>query len=148
MISGLAALITVTSVLIRGFSGFGSALVNAPLFALLFGPTAAVPMSATFEFAATAQLLPGAYILVTVDEEIMLRIIAVIVLVLTFAVMRGWRFKGRPRDVTPLGVGAITGSMLRSVGIGGTVPGLYLLAAAPTVVVARATMIRFVTLFA
>ena len=49
---GLAALIAITSGFIRGFSGFGSALINAPLMALLFGPIAAVPMSATFEFAA------------------------------------------------------------------------------------------------
>ncbi len=162
---GIAALIATTSGLIRGFAGFGSALVNAPLFALLFGPLAAVPMSAIFEFVATVQLLPlvirdtdwrlntlmglagicgipvGAYILVNADEEIMRRVIAVIVLLLTFMVMKGWRFRGRPSDVTSLGVGAVTGSLLGSVGIGGMVPGLYLLTATPTAVMARATVI-------
>lgn len=162
---GIAALIATASGLIRGFAGFGSALVNAPLFSLLFGPLAAAPMSAAFEFMATLQLLPsavrdtdwrlnslmglagifgipiGAYILVSADEEIMRRVIAIIALLLTFVVMRGWRFRGRPSNAASLSVGVITGSLLGSVGIGGIVPGLYLLTATPTAVMARATVI-------
>ena len=162
---GLAALIAITSGFIRGFSGFGSALINAPLMTLLFGPIAAVPMSATFEFAATLQLVPGAIrdtdwrmttliggagvcaipvgalLLINLDETIMRRIMAGLVLLFTFLVMRGWRFEGRPSAPTTLGVGAVTGAMLGSVGIGGMVPGLYLLAATPTAAMARATVI-------
>lgn len=46
--------------LIRGFSGFGSALINAPVLSLIWGPTIGVPVSALIEVAPAVQLTPKA----------------------------------------------------------------------------------------
>lgn len=46
--------------LIRGFSGFGSALVMVPLFSLIMPPVTVVPTILTLEVVASLQLLKGA----------------------------------------------------------------------------------------
>ena len=46
--------------IMRGFSGFGTALVFAPVLTLLFGPKLGVPTVVLIEIPISLQLLPGA----------------------------------------------------------------------------------------
>jgi uncharacterized membrane protein YfcA len=162
---GLAALVAIASGLIRGFTGFGSAMVNAPLLSLIYGPSVAVPMVASFELAATVQLFPaaarathwrialilglvalitipvGARFLVSLDPVLMRRGIGTVVVAFSIILMSGWRFSGRPTGLATAGAGMATGLLMGAVGMGGVVPGLYCLAATPTAAAARATAI-------
>ena len=46
--------------LVRGFSGFGSAMILTPALSALYGPAAAVPLGMALEIFVTVPLLPGA----------------------------------------------------------------------------------------
>src|SRR5690606_32182098 len=46
---------------VRGFSGFGSALILTPPLSALYGPASAVPMVIMLEVALSLQLLPKAW---------------------------------------------------------------------------------------
>ena len=56
----IAAAAVLAAGLVRGFSGFGSAMVNAPVLSLLWGPTIGVPIAALVEFVPAVQLTPRA----------------------------------------------------------------------------------------
>ncbi|MDG2269062.1 MAG: sulfite exporter TauE/SafE family protein, partial [Alphaproteobacteria bacterium] len=120
--------------LIRGFSGFGSALINAPILSLIWGPTVGVPVAALVEIAPAIQLTPkaikiahwktvwafsipavillplGTFILVSVPADDMRRAIGAIVLVVALILWSGWRYRG-PRGTGPaIGVGLVGGA--------------------------------------
>lgn len=145
----IAAAVTVAAGLMRGFSGFGSAMVLSPLLSLIYGPVQAVATMILLETAVTAQLLPGVarharwrevgpmaaaacvmvplggYILLTVDAAIMRRLIAGALLVFALIMLRGWRYRGPRRLSISLGVAALSGTMVSSVGMGGPPVLLY-----------------------
>ena len=50
--------------LVRGFSGFGSAMILTPALSVLYGPPIAVPISLALELLVTVPLLPGSIRLV------------------------------------------------------------------------------------
>jgi uncharacterized protein len=126
---GIAAL----SGLVRGFSGFGSALIYMPLMAAVYDPrTAAVTLllidfvSATpFAIRALGQctwreVLPiwiaaavgipfGTMALLVVDPTILRWFMALLVLALLAILMSGWRYRGEPRLPLTLGVGLFSG---------------------------------------
>ncbi|MGO1120182.1 TSUP family transporter [Rhodovibrionaceae bacterium A322] len=56
----MAAGLVVLAGLVRGFTGFGSAMILAPTLALIYGPVAAVVTLVMLEFMVTLQLLPKA----------------------------------------------------------------------------------------
>ena len=126
---GIAAL----AGLVRGFSGFGSALVYMPLMSAVYGPTIAAPTlllidsicSLPFALHAMPQcnwrevapvslagalVLPfGALALVLVDPLWLRWFIAGLVLAALAALASGWRYHGRPTLPASLGVGALAG---------------------------------------
>ena len=125
---GIAAL----AGLVRGFSGFGSALVYMPLISAVYGPTVAAPTLLLIdsicslpialhaiqciwrEVAAVsiagAVVLPfGALALVVVDPLSLCWFIAGLVLVALTTLAVGWRYHGRPTLAFSLGVGALAG---------------------------------------
>lgn len=57
----LAATVTALAGVVRGFSGFGSALVMTPALSALYGPAEAVPVVIMLEVALSFQLLPAAW---------------------------------------------------------------------------------------
>jgi uncharacterized protein len=139
---------------VRGFAGFGSALVLAPVLALAYGPTVAVPVMSVLQvpilyqvtkiamretdwkrtgpMAATALVsIPlGAAVLKSLDPE-MLRIgISVIVLTLAAVMAVGGLphvRRTRPRDLV---AASTAGAMGGATGIGGPPLVLYFLATA------------------
>ncbi len=156
--------------LIRGFSGFGSAMVNAPILSLLWGPTVGVPVAALIEFVPAIQLthraipdaqwrtvwsmgipalilIPlGSWLLITLPNDLVRRAIAAVVLLLVAVLWSGWRYRGQQTAPMSAGVGAVSGLLSGAVGIGGPPVILYLMASADRPVVLRANMIGYFTI--
>ncbi len=126
---GIAAL----SGLVRGFSGFGSALIYMPLISAVYSPRLAAPTLLLIDticalpFAVRAMphcnwrevtpvtiggalALPiGVMALLWVDPLWLRWFIAVLVLVALATLAAGWRYHGRPTLAASLGVGALAG---------------------------------------
>ena len=160
----LATLIGALAGVIRGITGFGGAMVMSPPFALLLGPLVAVPVVLLLEGVAAApmlvQLRPlvrwrvigpiiaaayvtmplGTWILVTSDPLLMRRVIAAVVIVFSLVLLLGWRYTGRQRLATGLGLGAVSGTMLGATTLGGPPVILYLLAGPDPIETTRANL--------
>ena len=156
--------------LIRGFSGFGSALIHAPMLSWIWGPQIGVPVTALVEagpvllLARTALreshrrtvwalgvpamvLMPlGALILVAVHPDDMRRAIAVIVLLLAVILWTGWRYRG-PRGLGPeIGVGMVGGTLAGAAGVAGPPAILFMMASGDSPAQIRANLIGYFTL--
>ena len=114
----LAVAVAAAAGLMRGFAGFGSGMLMAPVFAILFGPVRTVAIIVLMELVVTAQLLPGVrreadwkliltmgiaagllmpvgtWLLVSVDPDVMVRAIALVVVAFSVVLMLGWRHGG------------------------------------------------------
>jgi len=126
---GIAAI----SGLVRGFTGFGSALIYMPLISVVYDPRLAAPTLLLIDFfcslpfalrtmphcnwrevtpvsIAGAVALPfGVLALVLVDALILRWVISVLVLAALVTLIVGWRYRGRPTLAASLGVGALAG---------------------------------------
>lgn len=129
----VALAISIAAGLVRGFTGFGSALIYIPLMSAVYGPRIAVPTLLLFDticsvpFAiqcwpastrrevlpvaiAGALALPvGVAALLYVDVLVLRWFIAVLVLFALVVLITGWRYHGRPSVAASLGVGAFAG---------------------------------------
>ena len=129
--------------LMRGFAGFGSGMLMAPVFAILYGPIDAVAMVTLLELVVSAQLIPqvykeahwslvgplslaailfmpvGAYILQSADP---------VVLTFVLVLLAGWRSRGEKKLSSTLAVGAVSGVMMASTSLGNPPVLVYLLA--------------------
>ncbi len=128
---------------LRGFVGFGSALVTVPVLSLAYGPLVGLPIAALLGLPATLQLLPsairfaerpfvwpialacfaaaplGTWILVSLRQEVMKIAISAIVLAMVAMLYSGWRLARRPGMATLLGAGALAGLVQGTAGVGG-----------------------------
>jgi uncharacterized membrane protein YfcA len=154
---------------VRGITGFGGAMVMSPPLALLLGARLTVPVVLLLESIVAAPMLLqtrrnvdwpvigailaaacvtvplGTLILVAVDPVIIRRAIAVTVIVFALLLLRGWRYAGRPRRATSLGLGAVCGGMLGATSIGGPPVILYLLSGPSPIETTRANLTLYVT---
>lgn len=162
-----AALATLIAGVMRGYSGFGTAVILAPVYSLLWGPRAGVPVMLLMELFVSLQLLPGAireadrrvvlplggaaalatplgaWILLTADGEVLRRFIGGFVLVFGLLLMSGWRYHGsRPLPLNLL-IGALAGLLKGSTGMSGPPVILYLLAGLEEARRHRANLILF-----
>ena len=163
-----AGIIAAIAGVVRGITGFGGAMVMAPPLALLLGPKLAVPVILVLESVAAAPMLIqtrhlvhwkmigaillaacvtvplGVLALVAIDPAITRRIIAVTVIVFAVILLRGWRYAGRPRLATSVGLGAVSGAMLGATSIGGPPVILYLLSGPDPIETTRANLTLYV----
>lgn len=142
---GLATLVAATLLggLVRGFTGFGFAMVFMPLASMVVGPVAALgliwfidlpfalPLAARSAkqaewgevvpllIAATVTLPLGVALLVWLDRETMRWLLAVLVLLAVALLSSGWRYQGKPGVPLSLGVGAASGLCSGLASIGG-----------------------------
>lgn len=162
-----AALATAIAGLMRGYSGFGTAVILAPVYSLLWGPRAGVPVMLLMELLVSLQLLPGAikdaekrvvlplggaaavatpfgaWILLTADGEALRRFIGGFVLIFGLLLMSGWRYHGsRPLPLN-IAVGTMAGLLKGSTGMSGPPVILYLLAGLEEAKRHRANLILF-----
>jgi uncharacterized membrane protein YfcA len=142
---GVALLIGATFLggLVRGFTGFGFAMVFMPLASIVLGPVAALgliwvidlpfalPLAARSArraewsevvpllIAATLTLPLGIALLIWLDRETMRWILALLVLAAVGLMASGWRYHGKPGIPLSLGVGALSGLCNGLASIGG-----------------------------
>ena len=153
---------------VRGVTGFGAAMVMAPPLALLVGPGVAVPLVLLLEgFAAAPMLRPaarrahwsvlapmlgtaalfvplGAWVLSSLDPLWARRAIAGVVLVFSLVLLAGLRWRGRYRRSVGAALGAVSGTLIGSTGIGGPPVILYLLSGPDDAATVRANLTLFV----
>ena len=152
---------------VRGFTGFGSALVMAPILSLAVGPRTAVPAIVIVLTIATVQLLPaaaregglrrvvpmglagcvgvplGVIVLVTADQDLMRRFIAAVVVIFSLAMLSGWRYSRTPGAYVAMGVGGIGGVLSGAASVGGPPVIAFLLAGPDRAAATRAAMIVY-----
>ena len=164
-LTNLFALLTVLAGSIaRGYTGFGSGLIMVPLLALLWGPIDAIIFTLTLGLIATAQMtIPaakianwreispicaaavivtpiGTFMLVSLDGDIVKKIIAGAVLVATMVSLSGWLYRG-PRGFFPSAVFGAIASLINGVGaVGGPVYVIYLISLSEKARVQRANI--------
>lgn len=166
----LAAAVAIAAAagVVRGITGFGGALVMTPPLALLFGPALVVPAVLLLESVAAAPMLVqthrqvqwrvispilgaacltvplGGYVLATADPHTLRRAMAAIVIVFSLLLLRGWRYAGRQRLGTSIGLGALSGAMVGATSIGAPSVILYLLSGPDPIETTRANLTLFV----
>jgi len=165
----LAAGIVATAIagLMRGYAGFGTAILLAPIFSVLWGPRVGVPIMLLMELLVSVQLLPsalreadkrvilpiggaaavatpiGAIILLNADGELLRRFIGGFVLVFGLLLMSGWRYHGSRPLALNVAVGTVSGLLKGSTGMSGPPVILYLLAGTEEAKRHRANLILF-----
>jgi uncharacterized protein len=162
-----AILVTAVAGLMRGYSGFGTAILLAPAYSVLWGPRIGVPVMLLMELFVSMQLLPkalgqadrrvilpigaaavamtpvGAFILLTADQEVLRRAIGLLVLVFGLLLMSGWRYHGSRPLALNVAVGTTAGLLKGATGISGPPVILYLLAGPEEAKRHRANLILF-----
>src|SRR5260370_24509258 len=122
---------------VRGFAGFGAAMIMTPVFSALYGPAVGVPLCLLLEIVVVLPLLPsvvrlvdwrriglllaaavvgvpvGNLVLTRVAPEPMRWVISGIVLGAVVLLASSLRFASRPRTVASLAVGARRGFLNR-----------------------------------
>jgi uncharacterized protein len=165
----LAVAIALVAGVVRGITGFGGAMVMSPPLALLLGPRLAVPVVLLLESVVAAPMLLqtrqhvnwrmigailaaacacvplGVLVLAVTDPRVIRYAIAVTVIVFALLLLYGWRYSGRQRLGTSLGLGAVSGSMLGATSIGGPPVILYLLSGPDPIETTRANLTLYVT---
>jgi hypothetical protein len=128
---------------LRGFSGFGGALVVIPLSAMALGPQMAVPMFYLFDLGSATpygyaalprcnfrEILPmlaghllmlplGTYLLTSLDPLVLRWIMEVGVLAMLALLLSGWRYTGKPTAPLSFAVGIVGGIMGVTAGMAG-----------------------------
>jgi uncharacterized membrane protein YfcA len=162
-----AICIAVVAGAVRGFSGFGSALIYMPLVAAVYDPRiAAVTLllidtagSAPFTVRAFTQctwkeVLPiflsaaiaipfGTMALLVVDPTVLRWFIALLVLSLLGVLVSGWRYRDRPRLPVTIGVGVFSGFGGGAVQIAGPAVIIYWLGADNAAAKVRANLLVY-----
>jgi hypothetical protein len=162
-----AAAIAVVAGAVRGFTGFGSALIYMPLISAVYGPRIAAPTLllidtiCSFPFALRAMpycnwrevrlvtiagaigVPLGAMALLYVSPLALRWFIAVLVLIAVAVLACGWRYHGRPTTTASLGVGALSGFGTGAVQIGAPPLLVYWLGGPNSAVTVRANIMVY-----
>ncbi len=165
-----AVVIAILAGVVRGFSGFGSALIHIPLIAALYNPRIAAVTILLIDFAAAGPLsirefpkcnwrdvLPvavvaalsipvGALALSVVDPVILRWFIAFLIFLLLVPLALGWRYEGKPKPAASVAVGMISGLGAGAVQIGAPAVVLYWLGTVPKVATLRANLMVYLLL--
>lgn len=152
---------------IRGYTGFGSAMAVLPLWALAIEPAQAIATLMVLEVAVSFQLLPraarstdwpmigrltgaaavaaplGVWALLTVDADLIRRFIGLVVLLWAVFMLAGVRYGGRISSAATIGIGAASGALMGATGLGGPPVVIYLLSTPARSESNRANLITF-----
>lgn len=163
----VAAAATLIAGLMRGYSGFGTAILLAPVYSTLWGPRIGVPVMLLMELFVSAYLLPrafaqanqrvifsiggaailatplGAYILFVADGGTLRRAIGLFVLVFGLLLMSPWRYHGKRPLGLNLVVGTLSGLLKGATGMSGPPVILYLLSGPEAAAQHRANLILY-----
>jgi len=166
---GLLTAIGVTLVagLMRGFAGFGSAMLMAPIFAILFGSAEMVVTVVAIELVVSLQLFPqvrhhadwktlapmsiaacaampfGVWALASVDKGTIVTAVSAIIVAFVVLMWSGWRYHGPRSAAASAAVGAVSGPMMATTSVGGPPVLLYLLSGNDPPAVNRANIVTY-----
>ena len=164
-------IVTITSVfvagIIRGYSGFGFAMVAVTSISLVLPPVHVVPLVLILEVLASIRLVPqvwrdidwyslrwllagsllatpfGVYLLANIPAVPMRISISLLVLVAAILLMRGWAWKRMPGRPLILATGVACGLLNGAAAIGGPPVILLYLSSPAGVTVSRASIIAY-----
>jgi uncharacterized membrane protein YfcA len=163
----MCALVACIAGMVRGFAGFGAAMMMTPVFSALHGPAIGVVLCLMLEIVVALPLVPGVVRLVdwrrigvlllaaaaavplgnfvlTISEPQPMRwAISAIVLVAVLLLSSGWRFSGRPRTLATLAAGASSGFLNGLSGMAGPPIAFYYLAGEESVTRVRANLTTY-----
>lgn len=161
-----AAVVFAIAVL-RGFTGFGFALVAVPLLSLVLEPVVAVPIVLLLEVVASLQLLPGVWravhwravlllaagaalgtplglhALAALPPDLMRGIIAGVVLATAVLLATGLRFRATPRRWMTVAAGLLSGLLNGGAAMSGPPIVLFFLASPTAISVGRASLVLY-----
>ncbi|WP_422003051.1 sulfite exporter TauE/SafE family protein [Reyranella sp.] len=153
--------------MVRGFSGFGAAMMMTPVFSAIHGPAVGVVLCLLLEIAVALPLLPGVVrlvdwrriglllvaaavgvpvgniVLTLTEPEVMRWAISAVVLSAVALLASGWRFTGTPRTTTTLTAGVSSGFLNGLAGMAGPPIAFYYLAGDETVTRVRANLTTY-----
>lgn len=153
--------------LMRGFAGFGSAMMLAPVFAVLMGPAHMVPVIMAMELpigavifletrtrtewrfigpmavAAILAMPLGVWLLLTIDTRALTIAVSVIVVLFVGVLASGWRYHGPRRTWLSVVLGGISGAMMATTSVGGPPILLYMLAGKDSAATVRANIVAY-----
>ena len=163
----ICAVVAFIAGMVRGFAGFGAAMVMTPVFSALYGPAVGMALCLLLEIVVVLPLLPGVVrlvdwrriglllvaaavgvpignlVLTRSEPEPMRWAISAIVLGAVILLASGWHFSGRPRTVTTLAAGASSGFLNGLSGMAGPPIAFYYLAGDETVTRVRANLTTY-----
>ncbi|HEY6984359.1 sulfite exporter TauE/SafE family protein [Reyranella sp.] len=163
----IAASIAVIAGMVRGFSGFGAAMLMTPAFSALYGPGIGVSLCLMLEVVVALPLLPravahvdwrriglllmaaavavpiGNFTLTQIEPEPMRWAISAIVLAAVALLASGWRYHGKPRPAPTLVAGGISGFLNGLSGMAGPPIAFYYLAGKDSVERVRANLTTY-----
>jgi uncharacterized membrane protein YfcA len=163
----IAAAVAVFAGMVRGFAGFGAAMMMTPVFSALYGPAVGISLCMLLEIAVALPLLPrvvqyvdwrrigllmaaavigaplGNLVLTQVSPEPMRWAISAIVLTAVALLGSGWRFHGQWRAPVTLGIGATSGFLNGLSGMAGPPIAFYYLAGNETATRVRANLTTY-----
>jgi uncharacterized membrane protein YfcA len=167
-----AALVAVTAGVVRGFSGFGAALIYVPLTAAIYTPQVAVASFVLIDFTCTVpyavrafgncrwrEVFPAyaaAFVLAPLGtlaqaelSPVVLRWgMATIVLCFVLLLASGWRYPGKPSTSAAMGAGAISGFFGGAAQLSGPPLIIYWLSSPTAAAFVRANMLVYLLLIA
>lgn len=153
--------------LVRGFSGFGAALIFTPLAAAIVSPRMAAPVLLVVDAVATLPLVVGAWrhsersavatmalgalagvplgaFVLTVGDPTAIRwALSLIVFAVLALLMSGWRYKGKPLAPVTVGVGGAAGFLSGFAQMSGPPVIAYWLGGTAPAAIVRANIILF-----
>jgi hypothetical protein len=162
----LIAVVLIAGV-VRGFSGFGGALIFIPMASALLGPRLGVPIFYLVDFctatpyglklirrANMGAVMPmligswiatpfGAWILANVDPVMLRWATGVMVLAMLGVLASGWRYQAEPMPLVSFGVGLVGGVLGAAAGISGPAIIAYWLGSRSPAPVVRANIMVF-----
>jgi uncharacterized membrane protein YfcA len=163
----IAASVAVIAGTVRGFAGFGAAMLMTPVFSALYGPEIGVSLCLMLEIVVALPLLPravahvdwrriglllvaaaigvpvGNFTLTQVAPQPMRWAISAIVLAAVALLGSGWRYHGKPRPGATLVAGVISGFLNGLAGMAGPPIAFYYLAGKESVERVRANLTTY-----
>ena len=163
----IAAIVAFIASMVRGFAGFGAAMLMTPAFSALYGPAVGIALCLLLEIvvalplllpvvrlvdwrrigllllAAVAAIPIGNLALTWIDPQPMRWLISAIVLAAVAMLASGWRYAGRPNLVATLAAGACSGFLNGLSGMAGPPVIFYYLAGTEAAALVRANLTTY-----
>ena len=163
----ICAVVACIAGMVRGFAGFGAAMIMTPIFSALYGPAVGVALCLMLEIAVALPVVPGVVglvdwrriglmlvaaavgvpfgnlVLTWADPEPMRWVISAIVLGAVALLASGWRYKGKPRPATTLAAGVSSGFLNGLAGMAGPPIAFYYLAGQENAAHVRANLTTY-----